>query len=236
MNELDKWFPRNNPPKKTTTGDVMHIEGFGMATGTGTLDNAPWQPEPRRKKKKRDPNNPTSKQLERIGESLTKRILKKYGINLEKIPTGYNYYGHPQSTDVDFRATNWQPLKVEAKTWWAQRNKYFSLSRISKKERSYLNNGIAGGYHCWLSIAMLFNEPTQSACAAVYIVTWQQWLAVEEALLLRAKGQYKGQSLRVRDLDLLDGYAIMREGKPRSPWRVPSDHWLNEVLKKDGAK
>jgi len=213
MSELDEWFgPRKQKQQRPTPTPEQGVITVELR----------WDVGPQVKTKKRDPNRVTAKTLERIGEGLTRDVLGKFGIGLHKIPLVENYYGYT-STDVDFQgAYQDRPLKVEAKAWWlAQSN--FALSRFSANERGYMRRGLRDGFQCWVTIALLDIEPTRSACNALYVLPWEHWLQVELALLDRATGNYKGQSLRKCDLDLLNGYAIVREGRR---WVIPDEHWL----------
>jgi len=176
---------------------------------------------PKRKKTK-------SQKLGTIGEGLAKLCLSKIGVSLTKIPLIEAYYGY-KSIDVDFRDEA-RRVKVEAKAWWTKGGKNsFPLSRFSDNERRYMREGIVTGFKCWITIALLDGEPTRSACNAVYVIPWTRWLEIEAQLSARAAGNYKGLSLRVRDLDLLEGYAIVREGRR---WVIPAGHWLNEEVER----
>jgi len=213
--ELDLWFPRQNRAPKKVAPPTPDPDGTTPPI---------WFREavPERKAKPRDPNKVTAKKLERIGEGLTKDVLKKFGISLSKIPLIESYYGY-KSIDVDFRGSyQGRPLKVEAKTWWRAR-KNFPLSRFSRNERGYMRRGIAEGFQCWVTFAVLDTEPRRGACNALYVLTWQEWVRIEAELLARAAGNYKGRSMRKRDLDLLDGFAIVRKSRR---WTLPPGHWL----------
>lgn len=214
MSLLDEWFPRNKKPQRETQPEHGAIDAPLRWTGI--------EPEPR--KTKRDPDRITAKQLERIGEGLTRDVLAKFDISLSKIPLVEGYYGYT-SIDVDFQgAWDGHPLKVEAKTWWIARNS-FPLSRISKNERGYLRRGLRDGFNCWLTFALLRDEPKRSACNELYVIPWGDWLFIESQLQERASGNFKGASLRECDLDLLDGYALLRDGRQ---WIIPEGHWLSE--------
>jgi len=222
---LDDFFPRDTKaqrrPRPAQPPNVQVIEG--PRWGANYTDGAPVKPT-----RRRDPNKPTAKDLERIGEGLTKYLLKKVGLKLTKIPLIENYYGYT-SQDVDFRDEAHR-LKVEAKAWWLQGGKNnFPVRRVSTNERRYLNAAIATGWQAWVTIALLDTLPTRKACNTFYVIPWRAWLQIEVELLKRAGGNYKGKSLRVRDLDLLEGYAIVREGRR---WVIPAGHWLNEEVER----
>jgi len=224
MSLLDEYFPR---PKKRE-----RKEPEPRFPGVGIIEGVPWQrgPAPVRKKK-RDPHNPTSKQLERIGEGLTRDVFKnQLKIELTKIQTFVNRAGYNQSQDVDFQgAHNGRPLKVEAKAWWIA-HKVFPLSRFSDNERAYMRRGLAGGFQCWVTIAILdTEEPSRTNCYALYVIPWAQWLKIEQALAARASGNYKGKSLRRKDLDLIEGCQIV---KVKRRWVLPDGHWLAAVLER----
>lgn len=233
MSELDKWFPRTKkaavPVERTTAENFRerleathdNLAHGGYAAGQAREEFASG---PRPSRRKRKPKPGSAKSLERIGEGLARDTFKnQLGIMLTKIPTGYNWAGHPLSTDVDFQGSyQGRPLKVEAKAWWCAR-KSFPLARFSVNERRYLNNGVAQGWQCWVTIALLDGEPRRGACNNLYVLPWSRWLQIEAELRQRAKGNYEGKSFRRRDLDLLDGLAIVRQGRR---WVVPEGHWL----------
>ena len=216
MSLLDEYFPRPEPKQRPQP-----------APEQGVIEQPQrWAVGPQPKTTKRDPNRVTAKQLERIGEGLASYVLGKFGIVLYKIPLVEGYYGYT-SIDVDFQgAYQGRPLKVEAKAWWSERSSTFALSRFSKNERRYMGRGLAQGFQCWITIALLDTEPTRGACNHLYVVPWSDWLIIEGLLGERAGGNFKGRSMRVRDIDLLDGYAIVRDGRR---WVLPARHWLADA-------
>lgn len=173
--------------------------------------------------RKRKPKPGSAQALKIIGEGLTRDIFKnQLGITLNKVPQVLGYYGY-QATDVDFQGFHeGRDMRVEAKAWWVAK-KSFPLTRFSDNERVYLNQAVRRGYHTWVTIALLDGEPTRGACNAFYVLPWGRWLEIEAALRGRAKGRYKGKSMRERDIDLLEGLAIVRRGRR---WVVPEEHWL----------
>ena len=217
MSLLDEWFEPRKVKKQRPA----------PAPEPGVIEQYQrWDIGPQPKTKKRDPNRVTAKQLERIGEGLTKDVLGKFGIPLHKIPLTEGYYGF-SSLDVDFNgAYQGRPLKVEAKAWWMARSSTFALSRFSKNERGYMQRGIAQGFHCWITIALLDTDPTRGACNHLYVVPWLDWLLIEDELGERVSGNFKGRSMRGRDIDLLAGYAIVRESRR---WVIPAGHWLADA-------
>ena len=215
MNELDKWFPRKEKPK------IKAVE-----PEQGIIDGVPRHDNWKKPRKKRDPHKVTAKQLERIGEKLTQYVFDKLlNVSLRKIPLVEGYYGF-KSIDVDFLGSyGGRPLKVEAKTWWIARNG-FPLSRFSDNERMYMQRGLDDGFLCWIAIAVLRDRPKRSACNELYVLSWSEWLNIEQTLAERASGNFKGRSMRKRDIDLLNGYAITRNGRQ---WEIPNDHPLSVV-------
>jgi len=216
MSLLDEWFE----PRK------IKKQRPAPAPEPGVIEQPQrWAVGPQPKTTKRDPNRVTSKQLERIGEGLTRDVLGKFGIPLHKVPLVEGFYGYT-SIDVDFQGVyQGRPLKVEAKAWWSERAN-FPLSRFSKNERGYMQRGMAQGFQCWITIALLDTEPTRGACNHLYVVPWSDWLIIEGLLGERVSGNYKGRSMRGRDIDLLDGYAIVRDGRW---WVIPARHWLADA-------
>ncbi len=203
--ELDNFFEKRDvkPLKIDTTGGRPWKNGlyeFGVTTA--------------KPKKKRDPNKPTPYQLKRIGEGLAQYIFEKAGIQLRKMEEKEAWPGGPHKpVDVDY-VNDAHLVKVEAKCWWTKDGKNnFALSRISDNQRRFLNNATRAGWRAFVTVALLDTLPKRKACQTFYIVPWGNWLEVEAALIDRSKGNYKGKSLRVRDLDLLRPYAIGRDGR-----------------------
>lgn len=152
-------------------------------------------------------------------------MLEKFGVTLRKIPLRESYYGY-SSVDVDFQGTK-RAVKVEAKAWWIAHNT-FALSRFSKNERGYLNKAMRGNYETWITIALLdTEEPSRANCHSLYVIPWARWLEIEAKLSTRASGNFKGKSLRRRDLDLIEGYQIV---KVKRRWVLPDEHWLAVIL------
>ena len=210
--ELDEFFgPRRQYKQKPTQ------------RRTGIIEN-PWAQVERKPRQAATPRK--SVKIGKLGEDIARDVLKKFGIRLTKIPLRENYYGYT-SIDVDFQGSyHNRPLKVEAKAWWTKGGENnFPLTRFSKNERGYMRRGMEQGFQCWITLAYLDTEPTRKACDALYVIPWAEWLQIEAALLERATGNYKGRSLRVRDLDLLEGYAIVKQSRR---WTLPAEHWMNE--------
>lgn len=231
--DLTVWFPRVEAPEasavkttpielKTALEDSHNRFASGGYAAGQERENYFGKLRPKKKK-----TATKAKELEQIGEGLTKAVFKnQLGIKLTKVPLviSFTYHGiRRTSTDVDFTGFHaGRDIRVEAKTWWSAK-KGFPLARFSDRERGFLRQAVARGYHAWVTIALLDGEPTRGACNNLYVLSWTKWLEIEAALRGRAAGRFEGKSLRRRDLDLLDGLAIARHGRR---WVVPGSHWL----------
>ena len=222
---LDDFFePRGDPKPVKPPAEGVRPWAANLAAQGATVKPP---------RKRRDPNKPTPKQLRDIGEGLTKYIFNRVGVKLRKIEQIEGWGGYWKSVDVDY-ANDAHRVKVEAKTWWTKHGKNsFALSRVSDKERRYMARGPREGFRCYMSIALLDGDPTRKACQTFYVIPWGAWMQIEAELLQRAAGNYKGKSLRVKDLDLLDGFAIVRNG---TRWQIPPSHWLTKLTKHKGGE
>ena len=214
MSELDKYFPRNSePPTIEAPQDGVRPWAAGLYEFGVTTPKA---------KKRRDPSKPTPAQLRRIGEGLTKYIFQKAGFPLRKIEEHEAWPGGPyKPVDLDY-CNDAHRIKAEAKTWWTKHGtNNFPLSRISENQRRFFRNALNNVWRAYLTIALLDAEPTRKACDVVYIIPWAEWLKIEDELQTRTSGNYKGKSFRVRDLDLLEPFAVRRHGRR---WETYSGH------------
>ena len=159
-----------------------------------------------KKKAKRDRNATTPQKRGRMGEALTKFIYEKKGILLKKIV----HTPMRHSLDVDFTCDE-KFIKVEAKAWWIYNTNRFNLARITDKERGYLARASRSGWDCFITIMLLTDaDATRRGCDTLYNIPWLAWLELEAALKGRSAGNYKGASIRKRDLVLIEKYAIKR--------------------------
>lgn len=190
-------------------------------------------------------NKPDRNKTKRQSESLCKRQFKKFfGVKLVKVRDDLmdGPHGHYRvSSDVDFRGDmpllvngiiQVRPVRVECKGITVKANKKgvhgwagrFSLSRISKTQRQYLEeNRLAGG----LSILFL-SYHLEGKVVRTYIVSWKGWLDIEEELrLIKSPKNFQGKSLRTWDLELLNTSEVF---KRNARWQLCRDHWIIEHL------
>ena len=226
--DLDAWFPRS----ATTPGPLPEpVVEQGVYPGIMTKRSKPTT-------QRTTLYNPH--EVGKVGEGLTRYVFEKFGATLSKsqtqeIPTdeGFRYI----STDLDevgsIRVnvggqTFAMSLKVESKGWTKGT---LPISRISDKQRKYFTRGMNASQMCVLSLVvwpMVCQNYGRSGVDCVYLVTWQRWLEIERELQGRAKGNYKGRSLRRKDLDLLDGCKVERV---KRRWTLCDRHWLTGMIK-----
>ena len=220
---LDAWFPRSSTKPGPLPEPVVE---HGVYPGI------------MRKHHRVTKGSPTKNphKLAKIGETLTKRILTKFGATLAKSPvheiaTPSGFF--TQSTNVDYVGSilvqgEGRALMCDAKAWSGAT---FPLTRVSDKERGYFDRGMRARQLCVLSLVIwpqVCDNYGASGVDVVYLVTWQRWLEIERALKGRAKGNYKGKSLRRRDLDLLDGCKVERVSRR---WTLEPGHWMAGMIK-----
>lgn len=182
-------------------------------------------------------NRPTRVSVKRRAEDWTKGRLERLPNaevrkNRDELrqnwKTGDTY---TVSTGVDFTVhvtmKGIYHLEVEAK---GVSTGSFPLSHLSEKEREYLNVAARTGlgvislvwYGADDSITPYWVPWNRAEGVADYVLTWHD---VEYLLQQRVKGNYKGQSLRGRDLDLLSMHKWVKIGRA---WQAPA--WVRNLL------
>ena len=227
MSELDEWF---GPKAEPEDGEEQEADD-GIIPGLRA----------RRKRVRGGAKTPQA--LKRKAEDLTRYIFQNLfnaqisKSQVQEIVTDRGVFN--KSTDVDFVGSMpilhngspiVYPIKVDAKGW---AGRSFPLSRVSDNERKYFEAGLRANMGCLLSIAVWPQDAKsygRGDVEAVYLVTWRRWLMLERALENMASGNFKGKSLRRKDLDDLSDCAIV---KTSGRWVIPSEHWLSELMPKD---
>jgi len=219
--DLDAWFPRDEVvPTPEPKPEQGVYPGFGR----------------QKRHAAKGPSTKNPHKLGKIGESLTKRIMEKFGATLNKSPVHQIVTDggiFTQSTNVDFVGSILagefaRSMICDAKAWSSGT---FPLTRVSHKERGYFTRGAQARQLCVLSLVIwpkVCSNYGAGGVDVVYLVTWGRWLEIERELAERAKGNYKGKSLRRRDFDLLAGCAVRRESRR---WTLEDGHWLTGVMR-----
>lgn len=103
----------------------------------------------------------------------------------------------------------------------------FPITRISERERAFLNRSEKQGYQTWLLLMWWNKTDKRPDCDLMHLITWAQWKQIEIDQLAKSSGNYKGGSIR-RKIDLKDWtrYEIRKDG---SRWKLSADHWLRGV-------
>ena len=181
-------------------------------------------------------------QTTKWSEALCKRQFHSLGIFLSKNRSDLIFLRGKgpirMSTGVDFRgvaaikgtaqgAQRTVTVMVEAKGFTIDNDEHggWPVNSLSKGQRQYLEeNRQAGG----LSIVHLSAWKRDGELVASFIISWLQWQHMEWELLQRAKGNYKGGSLRMpQDLDLIIHYAMLKQ---KGQWHPMEGHWLSGLL------
>ncbi len=156
--------------------------------------------------------------------------VRKNPLRQVQTPAGFQWV----SQDVDFNLL--RPVgvgdcrsitKVEIK---GTLGNSFPLSRISDRERSFLNRALAHGYNAWVLCLWWHTTITGQDCELMHLVPWADWKQIEAALQAKATGNFKGKSIR-RRIDLKTGwdlYAIRKGDNGR--WQLDKSHWLRASL------
>ncbi len=112
----------------------------------------------------------------------------------------------------------------------------FDFKSIKPHQRQWFDEATQRGVLAFLSLVW-WERPMDSrmgaeyTMAAYYPVLWPDWLKIEEEMRDQASGNFKGNSIRVRDLPILEPYAIRKIG---CCWPVPQNHWLNLYTRGNG--
>lgn len=105
----------------------------------------------------------------------------------------------------------------------------FPITRISDRERGFLDRSVRQGYQTWLLLMWWNKTDKRPDCELMHLFTWRQWLQVEADQRAKSSGNYKGASIR-RKIDLADWsrYEIAKSG---TRWELSRDHWLNAAAR-----
>jgi hypothetical protein len=105
----------------------------------------------------------------------------------------------------------------------------FPLSRISDRERGFLNRALARGYSAWLLCLWWDRTTTGQDCELMHLVPWAEWKQIEADLQAKAAGNFKGKSIR-RRIDLKTGWDQYTVRKVNQRWQLDKSHWLRASL------
>jgi hypothetical protein len=105
----------------------------------------------------------------------------------------------------------------------------FPLSRISDRERGFLNRAVARGYTAWILCLWWDKTVTGQDCELMHLVPWAEWKQIEADLLTKATGNFKGKSIR-RRIDLKTGWDQYTIRKVNQRWQLDESHWLRASL------
>lgn len=215
--DLSKWFPRNPPPTEEASSPAGKKEPSPQS----------W--------------------IKKKGESWTRKYMKDmFGIKVEKrsdspieLPDGTTI--HPKK-GIDFfgsvpTETPWNGhLEMEVKAFTGN----FALSNIKPHQVLALNEAADRGDIAVLSLVYV-DRPTKQV-ETMWWIPWARgypdnpemtlrdgtptfaWFMRE--LRKRAAGNFKAKSIRKEDFDLLEQWAIRKEGRK---WTAVSYFWMAKV-------
>ena len=154
-----------------------------------------------------------------------KAEVQKNPLRLINTPAGQQFV----SQDVDY--TLLRPVgdlakvtKVEVK---GTITNSFPLSRISTRERGFLEKSLRLNYDTWILCLWWHKTDAGQDCELMHLVPWVEWKQIEVDLKAQATGNFKGKSIRRKiDLNGWEKYAIH---KISSRWRLDESHWLREA-------
>lgn len=131
------------------------------------------------------------------------------------------------STDVDYIMTRQNGdgtqriTKIEVKGTITDS---FPLSRVSDRERRFLNESRRKGFDTWIMFVWWRKTDRRPDCDQMHIMTWDQFEQIERELKASAKGNFKGNSIR-RKIDLKN-WSRFEINKVNNRWDLSADHWL----------
>jgi hypothetical protein len=105
----------------------------------------------------------------------------------------------------------------------------FPLTRISDRERGFLNRALAYGYSAWILCLWWHKTTTGQDCELMHLVPWAEWKQIEADLEAKAAGNFKGKSIR-RRIDLKTGWDQYAIRKVNQRWQLDKSHWLRASL------
>ena len=100
----------------------------------------------------------------------------------------------------------------------------FPLSRVSDRERRFLNESRRKGFDTWIMFVWWRKTDRRPDCDQMHIMTWDQFEQIERELKASAKGNFKGNSIR-RKIDLKN-WSRFEINKVNNRWDLSADHWL----------
>lgn len=100
----------------------------------------------------------------------------------------------------------------------------FPLSRVSERERRFLNESRRKGFDTWLLMVWWSKTDKRPDCNQMHLMTWDMFEQVERDLKASASGNFKGNSIR-RRVDL-KGWSMFEINKVNGKWELSGDHWL----------
>lgn len=226
--ELDKWFGPTEPVECPRTSDsVVPISGIipGVNSRPGALQK------PRR----------PSQHIGRVAEDTARYILTRVlratvsKSQVQSVTTPRGTFS--RSTDVDFVGSMPilhrgevipYPIKVEIK---GMTGNTFPFSNISPAERFFFERAAAANNGCLLFLVvwpLKCQDISRKTIECVYIIPFRRWLDTETMLEAQASGNYRGKSLRRKDLALFSDCGILTGDNGR--WELVPSHWLRPLL------
>ncbi len=105
----------------------------------------------------------------------------------------------------------------------------FPLSRLSDRERGFLNRAVARGYSAWILCLWWHTTDAGQDCELMHLVPWAEWKQFELDLQAKATGNFKGKSIR-RRIDLKTGWDKYTIRKVNGRWQIDASHWLRQLI------
>jgi hypothetical protein len=100
----------------------------------------------------------------------------------------------------------------------------FPLSRVSERERRFLNEARRKGFDTWILMVWWKKTEKRPDCDQMHLMTWGDFEQIEIDLKAKASGNFKGNSIR-RKIDLKD-WQRFEIDKVNGRWELSADHWL----------
>jgi hypothetical protein len=100
----------------------------------------------------------------------------------------------------------------------------FPLSRVSERERRFLNESRRKGFDTWMLMVWWNKTDKRPDCNQMHLMTWDAFEQIERDLKSAASGNFKGNSIR-RKIDL-KGWSKYEINKVNGRWELSADHWL----------
>jgi hypothetical protein len=159
---------------------------------------------------------------------LFKCEIKKNPLRQVQTPAGPQWV----SQDVDF--TLYRPsqpgqhiiTKIEVKGTLSDS---FPLTRISRRERGFLEQSVRHGYETWLLCLWWRKTDAGPDCELMHLVPWLEWKQIEANLQAQVTGNFKGKSI-CRRIDLKHGWEKYAIHKRSNRWTLDESHWLRACI------